>query len=97
MNIIKPLVTALSAALIVGAFSIAPVLAEHHGGGKNKMEMMDTDGDGSVSKEEFMAHKEEKFNKKDENGDGVLSEDEMAKHCKTRKHGKKGKKGEEEG
>ena len=65
------------------------ILAGHHGGGKgaaHKIKRMDTDGDGAVSKEEFMAHKEEKFNKKDENGDGVLTEDEMQNHCKLRKN-----------
>lgn len=58
------------------------ILASHHGGGKDKMKMMDTDGDGSVSKDEFMNHKEQKFIKKDANGDGVLTEDEMQKNCK---------------
>ena len=62
------------------------ILASHHGEGKgHKMKMMDTDGDGVISKDEFMNHKEQKFNKKDENGDGVLSEDEMKKHCKHHK------------
>ena len=44
--------------------------------------MMDADGDGSISKDEFMAHAEKKFEKKDKNGDGVLSGDEMKKGCK---------------
>lgn len=65
------------------------VLASHHGGGKDKMKMMDTDGDGSVSKEEFLSHKEQHFNKKDANGDGVLTEDEMKKHCKYKDHEKR--------
>jgi len=64
------------------------MLAGHHGGGKDKMKMMDTDGDGSVSKDEFMSHKEQRFNKKDANGDGVLSEEEMKKHCKKKGHKK---------
>jgi uncharacterized low-complexity protein len=41
------------------------------------MKMMDTDKDGAVSKEEFMKHHEEKFNKKDKNADGKLTDDEM--------------------
>jgi hypothetical protein len=62
------------------------MLAGHHGDGKgHRMKMMDTDGDGVISKDEFMSHKEQKFNKKDENGDGVISEDEMQKHCKHHK------------
>ena len=67
------------------------VVAEGHGKGhgkchgkRHKMKMMDSDGDGSVSKEEFMAHAEKKFSKKDKNGDGVLSAEEMKK---MKKHG----------
>ena len=47
----------------------------------HKMKKMDTDGDGTISKDEFMAHAEKKFSKKDANGDGVLSADEMKKGC----------------
>ena len=65
------------------------ILAGHHGGGKgHKMKKMDLNGDGSISKDEFMNNSEKKFNKKDENGDGVLTEDEMKRQCKHRK-GKK--------
>ncbi len=55
-----------------------------------KMKKIDTDGDGAVSKDEFMAHAEKKFAKKDKNGDGVLSSDEMKR---MKKHGE-GKCGE---
>jgi uncharacterized low-complexity protein len=41
------------------------------------MKMMDTDGNGSVSKEEFMQHHEKMFTKKDKNADGQLTKDEM--------------------
>ena len=61
-------------------------LAEHHGGGHG-MKKMDTNADGEVSKEEFMAHKEMKFMMKDKNGDGKLTGDEM-KH-RNCKHGEK--------
>ncbi len=63
------------------------MIADSHGGKHCKMKNMDTDGDGSVSKEEFMAHAEKKFSHKDKNGDGVLSSDEM----KHRKHHGEGK------
>ncbi len=54
-----------------------------------KMKKMDADGDGAVSKDEFMAYAEKKFAKKDKNGDGVLTQDEM-KHMKKHKEGKCG-------
>lgn len=70
--------------------SSAYQVASHHGKG-HKMKMMDADGDGVISKEEFMSHAEKKFSKKDANDDGVLSGDEMKKGCQG-KH-KKGKEG----
>ncbi len=41
------------------------------------MQQMDTDGDGSVSKAEFLAGAEARFTKMDKNGDGVLTKDDM--------------------
>ena len=78
----KKLISVLATVLIVSALGISYTYAGHHGGGKDKMKMMDTDGDGAVSKEEFMSHKEQHFLMKDSDGDGVLTEDEMKKHCK---------------
>ena len=60
----------------------AYLVADGNGGKHCKMKKMDTDGDGSVSKDEFMAHAEKKFSHKDKNGDGVIGPDEM----KHRKH-----------
>jgi len=48
------------------------------GEGKCGMRMDDND-DGSVSKEEYMAHKEAKFAAMDQNSDGSVSADEMTK------------------
>ncbi len=63
------------------------LVADSHGGKHCKIKKMDTDGDGSVSKEEFMSHAEKKFSRKDKNDDGVLGADEM----KHRKHHGEGK------
>ena len=81
-NKILPLTIAAALVLGISILGASHVFAGHHGHGKNKMEMMDTNGDGSISKDEFMSHKEQHFMKKDENGDGVLTEDEINKHCK---------------
>ena len=59
------------------------LVADSHGK-HNKMKKMDTDGDGVVSKDEFMAYAEKKFARKDKNGDGVISVDEMKR---KKKHG----------
>lgn len=48
-------------------------------GGGHRGEMMkrlDTNGDGAVSKEEFLAGANERFSKMDRNGDGKLTQDD---------------------
>ena len=72
------------AAVAVSALSIAStaVIAGNHDGHdhghKGKMmEKVDTDGDGKISKAEFMAKHESKFMKMDVDGDGFVSKDEM--------------------
>ncbi len=50
--------------------------------------MMDTDGDGNVTREEFMSSHEKMFKSMDTDGDGVLSNTEM--HGKSMKEGKCG-------
>lgn len=69
------------AAVALGALSIAStdVMAHNHDdkGYKGKMmEKVDTDGDGAISKEEFMAKHEEKFTKMDTDADGLISKEE---------------------
>ena len=56
------------------------------GEGKCGMSMMDADGDGKVTKDEFMSGHDKMFSKKDKNGDGVIDASEMK--------GKEGKCGE---
>ena len=68
------------------------------GEGKCGMKMMDADGDGKVTKDEFNAAHEAMFGKKDKNADGVLDANEMEGKCgegkcggaKTTKEGKCG-------
>ncbi len=47
------------------------------GEGKCGMEMMDADGDGKITRDEFNAAHEAMFIKRDKNGDGVLDASEM--------------------
>jgi len=50
------------------------------GAGKCGMGRMDADGDGNVTKDEFMQGHEAMFNKIDQNGDGVIDPAERAAH-----------------
>lgn len=73
------------------AFQAAPVLAESLDGGKGHKGKMfaskDANGDGVISKSEFLANAEEKFAKIDANGDGSISKEEArdAKKMKREK------------
>jgi uncharacterized low-complexity protein len=60
------------------------------GEGKCGAKMMDADGDGAVTKEEFMQGHDAMFGKIDANGDGVLDADEQATCTKMMKEGKCG-------
>lgn len=53
------------------------------------MSGIDLDGDGRISKEEFLKHNEKMFEKKDLNNDGFIDKEEMQKmHKKMKeKHG----------
>lgn len=51
------------------------------GEGKCGMKMLDSDGDGSITKEEFMSGHETMFSKKDANGDGKIDASEMKGGC----------------
>lgn len=83
----------LSAAVL--AFQAAPVLADDYGDKKGKMfESKDTNGDGVISKSEFMAHAEEKFAEMDKDGDGSISKDEAKENVKGKREKMKEKRDE---
>ncbi len=73
------------------AVSTAPAIAGHHegmGDKKHKMfEKHDTNGDGMISMDEYMAKAKAKFAEKDVNGDGMISQEE-AKEAKSEKREK---------
>lgn len=68
-------------AMTLGITGIAQ--ADDHKGDKGEkfqrhmMEKIDTNGDGTISKAEFLAAHEEKFTKMDADGNGELSADEL--------------------
>ncbi len=70
------------------AFSATPALADHHEGGDRKGKMFekhDTDGNGVISKDEFLKGAEERFSKMDADGNGeVTKEEAKAAHEKMR-------------
>lgn len=73
--------------MIATAMSVAmalPALADHHGG---KMKKIDTDGNGSISKVEFLNAQEARFAEIDTDGNGEISKEEM----KAKKEAKRAK------
>ena len=68
----------------------APASAGHHKSGEqgaakqNRFATADGNGDGVISRDEFMARAAERFEKMDANGDGSLSKDEMKRPRKSR-------------
>jgi hypothetical protein len=74
----------LAAPVMARAEGGAPVTAQHqpgeaHGHGMREgfMKRIDKNGDGKISKDEFIAVQTERFSKMDKNGDGYLSKEEM--------------------
>lgn len=88
------------------AMSMSPALAEPpeggagpHGGGM--FEKHDTNGDGVISKDEFLAQAEERFKQMDTNGDGKITKEEgqaahegMREKMKERRHERMEKRGD---
>lgn len=97
----KSILVAISSMVI--AFVVIPSYAGHHGDssyqkmkGKHQERMakrlkkIDTDGDGKMSRAEFLAHAEQRFAKMDSDGDGFVTKEEgKAAHKKMRKEHKK--------
>lgn len=81
-----------------------PALAGHHEGGhdgdhkgkkhEKMFEKMDTDGDGKISKDEFMQKKEKYFSEMDANGDGFVTKEEKKEAREKMKEKWKAKKAE---
>ena len=70
-----------SPALASGTENGAPARAERVPG--KYLQKVDKDGDGAISKEEFLAHGEERFNKMDADKDGKVTREEMKAHHET--------------
>ncbi len=66
----------LTAGLILTATAPLALADQHTGSGEGWFAKVDTDGNGTISKSEFLAKHEEKFDKMDTNGDGEISKEE---------------------
>jgi len=74
--------------LTLSLFLTAVIDARHHRGrrhprppmGGPMFEKIDTDNDGSISRDEWMSHHAEMFSKIDKDGDGQITKSEMKFH-----------------
>ena len=74
------ILTAL-AVMVSVPFALAGEGGKGHGKHGGKMfERQDTNGDGVISKDEFLASAEKKFDKMDADGNGSVSKDEAKAH-----------------
>src|ERR1700761_1088146 len=74
----KFLLAAALAGTAMGATAFAQTTPEAPRAPGRGMARSDTDGDGRVSKAEYLARADERFARMDKNGDGQLTPDEMA-------------------
>lgn len=79
----------LTFSLLLVVSVTAPAFAGHHkmgekGDRKERFLKADTDGDGVISRAEFIARAEKRFDKMDADGDGRLSKDELRSAAKRR-------------
>lgn len=70
----KGFTTLRIATLVVALSAAGTALADDH---EDKFKMMDTDGNGSVSRAEHTAFSERGFMTMDANGDGMITKQEM--------------------
>lgn len=97
MTIRKMLLSAVALmALAVPAMaqSTPPAGAPPHDGGPMGKFNADTDGDGMLSRAEFQAMQDKRFDEMDTNHDGKISKDEMKAHHEQMKERMKEKRGE---
>lgn len=88
MQIRKLLLAALAVTMLAGAPAMAEDApkGEHEGHGRMAGDPnADTDGDGFLSKAEFLAVQEKRFAEMDGDSDGKVSKDEMKAHFKSMK------------
>ena len=79
--------------VLISTFLVSgPALAEDMGQAGGKKAYMDADGDGVVTRQEFIEGHEKMFDRLDANGDGVIDADERRAHHRH-KMGKRGKEG----
>lgn len=81
----RKIMVLMAVAVLTGAI---PALADPGSGDGHKrlkLEMLDTDGNGMVSKDEFMVMHMKRFEKIDANADGNIAKDEIEAYRAARK------------
>lgn len=104
----KIIAASFASAVLLSLSSLA--ISDHHGGmgkgmgmdkcmqmGGQMMDMIDTNKDGKISKDEFTKHHDQTFAQMDKNADGMVDASERAAMKDQMQNGMKGMKGMEHG
>lgn len=80
-----------SLSLVLAVLATTPVAAGHHKSGeksnpRERFLKADANGDGMISRAEFIAGAEMRFDKMDADGDGQLSKEELRRAAKRRRN-----------
>ena len=67
--------------LLIGLVLSCSTQAQNRMGGGDMLVQMDSDADGSITKQEFLAGREQMFTKRDRNADGYLDSEDMGQRA----------------
>ena len=85
----KLAIAALPALVLSAAIALPAIAKPGHGSLDARLEAVDTDKDGQITRDEIDAMAKKNFAEADTNGDGFLSEEEISEHRQMKREARK--------